>query len=255
VNEVLERRFAAIGARVKLERARGAPQIDVGVDRRGEFFVLRMPRDLEAVSVVDADRDDRCLLLLVRYDGEKSKFLCGFDERHWFVAAIPESARAVGGVAAAKDALQPQAVRDAVARVRPRDRFRRRNAAYVRQGEFFFLPEWDVEVDEDAVLRNEPLTRGFGNAHLLEYAFRRGGETVYVNGDHPTGITEAEFQLLPPAQARKGGWWQTVRDPELYAKGSVRHPDHNTIVLHGWHRVLMNTEHEARAMRHVAFID
>jgi hypothetical protein len=46
-----------------------------------------------------------------------------------------------------------------------------------------------------------------------------------------------------------------MRDPELYAKGAVRHPDHNTIVLHGWHRVLMNTEHEARAMRHVAFID
>ena len=41
----------------------------------------------------------------------------------------------------------------------------------------------------------------------------------------------------------------------LYAKGAVRHPDHNTIVLHGWHRVLMNTEHAARAMRHVAFID
>ena len=46
-----------------------------------------------------------------------------------------------------------------------------------------------------------------------------------------------------------------VRDPELYAKGSVRHPDHNTIVLPYWHRVLMNTEQRARAMRHVAFLD
>lgn len=26
-------------------------------------------------------------------------------------------------------------------------------------------------------------------------------------------------------------------------------------VLHGWHRVLMNTEAGARAMRHVAFLD
>jgi len=26
-------------------------------------------------------------------------------------------------------------------------------------------------------------------------------------------------------------------------------------VLHGWHRVLMNTEQGARAMRHVAFLD
>jgi len=35
----------------------------------------------------------------------------------------------------------------------------------------------------------------------------------------------------------------------------VRHPDHATIRLAGWHRVLMNTEQGARALRHVAFID
>lgn len=255
MNEVLERRFASIGARIKVERAAGAPRIDVGVDRRGEFFALRIARDHDAVSVVDADRDDRCLLLLVRDGGEKSKFLCGFDERHWFVAAIPETARGVGGVVAAKDALQPEPVRNAVTRVRPRDRFRRRNAAYVRQGEWFFLPQWTVDVDERQVLHDEPLTRGRGKDHVLEYAFRRGGETVFVNAAHPTGITAAEFDRLAQSQVRKGGWRQMVRDPELYAKGAVRHPDHNTIVLHGWHRVLMNTEHAARAMRHVAFID
>jgi hypothetical protein len=168
VNEVLERRFAVIGARAKVERVRGASRIDVGVDRRGEFFALRVPSDREAVRVIEADRDDRCLLLLVRDGGEKSKFLCGFDERHWFVAAIPETARGVTGVAAAKDALQPDAVREAVARVRPRDRFRRRNAAFVRQGEWFFLPQWAFEVDERAVLHDEPLTRGLGKAHVLE---------------------------------------------------------------------------------------
>ena len=46
---------------MKVVRAAGAPRIDVGVDRRGEFFALRVARDDEAVSVVDADRDDRCL--------------------------------------------------------------------------------------------------------------------------------------------------------------------------------------------------
>jgi hypothetical protein len=255
--EVLERRFAAIGARVKVIR-RGrddAARIDVGSDRRGEFFELRLAGGAGiSLDVVEADRDDRSLLLLVRDGGEKSKFLCGFDERHWFVAAIPETARGVTGVASAKDALQPQAVREAVARVRPRDRFRRRNTAYVRQGEWFFLPEWTLKVDERDVLRDEPLSRGRGKDHLLEFAFRRGGETVFVNAEHPGGISSAEFELLSPSQQRSG-WRQMVRDPELYAKGSVRHPDHNTIVLHGWHRVLMNTEQGARAMRHVAFLD
>ncbi|CAA9497274.1 MAG: hypothetical protein AVDCRST_MAG85-1544 [uncultured Solirubrobacteraceae bacterium] len=46
-----------------------------------------------------------------------------------------------------------------------------------------------------------------------------------------------------------------TRDPELYAKGAVRHLDHATIVLPFWHRVVMNTEHAARAMAHVAFLD
>jgi hypothetical protein len=40
-----------------------------------------------------------------------------------------------------------------------------------------------------------------------------------------------------------------------YVSGSVRHADHKTIVLHGWHRVLMNTEGQAVAMRNVAFLD
>ena len=53
--------------------------------------------------------------------GEKQKFLCGHDERHWFVAAVPEDARGVTGVVAAKAALQPALVRTAVGRTRPKD--------------------------------------------------------------------------------------------------------------------------------------
>jgi hypothetical protein len=255
---LLLRRFASIGARAKLTRAPrdGGGRIDVRSDRHGEFFELRFAGDRAAeVLVVDTDVDDRALLLLVREDGEKSKFLCGLDERHWFVAAIPESAVGVTGVTAAKDALQPDAVRERVARRRPKDRFRRRNVAYVRQGEWFFLPEPSLVVDERDVLQGEPLTRGRGKHHVMEYAYRTGGETVFVNRDHPTGIDQAAFDRLSAAELRRGPWREMVRDPELFAKGAIRHPDHNTIVLHGWHRVLMNTEQRARAMRHVAFLD
>ena len=152
---------------------------------------------------------------------EKSKFLCSHDERHWFVGAIPENARGVTGVTAAKFALQPEAVRELIARVKPKDQFRRRNEVYVRQGEWFFVP---------VSLRPEP-TR------------------------EQTGISEAEFARLSPEERRQGRWTRFVRDPEVYAMGSVRHPDHATIHLATWHRVLMNTEQAARAMRHVAFLD
>jgi hypothetical protein len=45
------------------------------------------------------------------------------------------------------------------------------------------------------------------------------------------------------------------RYPGVYVRGRVRHPDHRTVTLHGWHCVLMNTEGESRAMRNVAFLD
>ena len=256
--EVLERRFAAIGARLNVVGPpAGAPRIDVGSDARGEFFDVRFARFGGPVEleVVDVDRHDRHLLLLVRDGEEKSKFLCGHDERHWFVAAVPEDARGVTGVATAKAALQPALVRTAVGRARPKDPFRRRNAAYVRQGEWFFVPAPGVDPPAASVLRNEPLSRGRGKAHVIELAYRHGGEVVWVNDRHPSGVSEARYRGLTEKDRRGGSWTPFVRDPELYAKGAIRHPDHATVVLDGWHRVLMNTEQGARAMQHVVFLD
>ena len=256
--EVLERRFAAIGARLNIVGPpAGSPRIDVRSDPRGEFFDIRFGGGGRVVEleVVDVDRGDRHLLLLVRDGEEKSKFLCGHDERHWFVAAVPEGARGVTGVATAKAALQPELVRAAVGRTRPKDPFRRRNAAYVRQGEWFFVPAPEVDPPAAAVLREEPLSRGRGNAHVIELAYRRGGQVVWVNRRHPSGISDGRYRRLTEQERRSGNWTRFVRDPELFANGAVRHPDHATVVLHGWHRVAMNTEQGARAMRHVAFLD
>jgi len=260
VNEVLERRFAAMGARLSLaERPwRGAPRIDVRSDGYGEVFDIRFAgggREVE-VEAVDVRPHERHLLLLVRNGEEKSKFLCGHDERHWFVAAIPETARGVSGVVSAKIALQPEAVQDLIARVRPKDQFRRRNAAYVRQGEWFFVPATlRPEPSRSQVRRDEPLSRGRGKAHVMQYAFRRGGRIVYASRHNPAGISEANYQRLSSEERKSGNWRQFVQDPEVYAKGSIRHPDHATIHLATWHRVFMNTEQGARAMRHVVFLD
>ncbi len=257
--EVLERRFAAMGARLSLAERPwyGAPRIDVAIDGSGELFDIRFAggaREVE-LEVVDVRPRDRHLLLLVRTGDEKSKFLCGHDERHWFVAAVPESARGVTGVATAKAALQPRAVRDLVERVHPKDPFRRRNAAYVRQGEWFFIPWPWLRVNEAFVQRDEPLIRGRGKPHVMQFAYRTGGEAVYANVHRTRGITEAQFRALSEQQRANGGWQRLVRDPEVYARGTVRHTDHATIHLPAWHRVLMNTEQGARAMRHVAFLD
>src|SRR5215212_1971382 len=244
-SQTLERRFAAIGARVKpaTNSWRGDPRIDIRTDGRGEFFDIRFlggDREVE-LEVVDTQPRDRHLLLLARVGGEKSKFLCGHDERHWFVAAIPEAARGVTGVASAKAALVPELVRERVVRTRPKDPCRRRNVAYVRQGEWFFVPTPDVDPPQALVLRDEPLTRG-GTPHVMQFAFRRGGELVYVRKRRSQGLTQAEFDAIPQQVRKQHFWEKLVRDAEVYARGNVRHPDHATIHLPSWHRVLMNTE-------------
>jgi hypothetical protein len=256
--EMLERRFARIGARVKVSGdPYGEPRIDVRSDRRGEFFDIRFAGRGNAVDleVIDVTRTERHLLLLTRDGEEKSKFLCGHDERHWFVAAVPESARGVTGVRAAKAALQPALVREALERVRPKDAFRRRSLAYVRQGEWFFVPAPEVDPPVTLVLFDEPLSRERSKAHTMQFAHRRDGQLVFVNHRYPRGITDVQHSRLTHNERQHGNWRRMVRDAEVFAKGAIRHPDHATVLLRDWHRVAMNTEQAARAMRHVAFLD
>jgi hypothetical protein len=261
-------KFARIGARIKVSdhfsrRARtmsGAISLDIQSDRHGEFFdVVSAPGTSAEVAVLDVQAADRHLLLMVRQNGEKSKFLCGHDERHWFVAAVPENA-AVGTVRQAKEALKPAEVHTAQARqgLRAEARDRRKNPAYRRQGEWFFLPVPSFVADESAVLRNEPLRRGNGGKpHWVEFCYRTGGETVYVCTRYPNGVSPNRHAkiLSTNPKAKAWGWLPMQRNPGVYVRGRVRHADHKTIVLHGWHRVLMNTEGQARAMRNVAFLD
>lgn len=265
--DTLEGKFARIGARMKLADGTGsgrrpgvAVALDVRRDRRGEFFeVIRRPDAEAGVEVLDVQPADRHLLLLVRERGEKSKFLCGHDERHWFVAAVPESAP-VGTVRAAKEALKPVEVRAAQARagLGIRAGNRRKNAANRRQGEWFFIPAPDLKVDEKLVLHDEPITRGNGGKpHRVDFCDRTGGETVHVCRQRPNGLDAVAYRKLLEAQpeAKNWGWRVMQRNAEVYVRGRVRHADHRTITLHGWHRVLMNTENQSRAMRNVAFLD
>jgi hypothetical protein len=264
--QLLDTKFARIGARLKVadrparSRTSGVISLDVLTDRKGEFFEIVRPPGSEAeVAVLDVQPADRHLLLLVREGKDKSKFLCGHDERHWFVAGIPEAAP-VGTVRQAKEALKPAEVHSAQARqgLRAKARSRRKNAAYVRQGEWFFLPVADLAVDEKLVLRDEPLARGNGGKpHWADFCYRTGGETVHVYSRYPNGVTEAQYKVILAGNPKAKGWgWRTMRrNPGVYVKGRIRHPDHATIMLHGWHRVVMNTEGQSKAMRNVAFLD
>lgn len=271
--EHLERAFESIGARLRVgtpaplnrgfRAASTAYSLDIGHDREGQFFALRGDDAALAaveISLLNKQADDRHLLILVKNeDGtRKDRFLCGHDEREWFVAAVPGTASTV---VQAKEALKPAAVRHAQARkgLNARKANTRHNAAFRRQGEWFFLPvERPLTVDHKLILRNEPLSRGAGSKpHLVEQIYRTGGEVVYVSRKHPRGITQAQYNKLIKHNeaARNMAWQQLRRNPAVYARGAVRHPDHDTIVLHDWCRVLMNEEHQAPARQNLAFLD
>ncbi len=270
--EKIESRFAEIGARLKVRKV--APRrnpwkgeapdyaVDIQRDRDGEFFELRVPEDLREnleVSVMQCEPRQRHLLLLVRKDGDKpqlDRFLCGHDEREWFVAAVPGGA---SSVRQAMDALQPVAVRDALqrSRVSSRRRYARKNRAFRRQGEWFFVPESGLIVDPKLVLRNEPLRRGGGKPHIVEALYRIGGETVQVCDQYPNGVKPEQYRAILRAnpEANRWGWRLMRRNMRVYARGAVRHSDHDTVTLPSWHRVVMNTETESRTMQNVAFLD
>ena len=119
---------------------------------------------MQAMHASECNDDELMAVLMSREVNGKHKFLCGHDERHWFVAAVPEAA-AVSTVATAMEALKPFDVRrlqDRLA-VKPRKRNRRRNEAFVRQGEWFFVPvASSFQPKKSLILTNEPLRRGAG---------------------------------------------------------------------------------------------
>ena len=271
----IESKFAAMGARLKVREIASRWQlgirkwidpvsyaVDIRRDRDGEFFELRVPTHLSETveaTVLQSEPKRRHLLLLLRKTDEKpqlDRFLCGHDERAWFVAAVPSGA---SSVRQAMDALQPKDVRDALARdrVSSRKRYQRKNRAFRRQGEWFFVPEPSLVVDNKLVLSSEPLRRGAGKPHLVEQLYRTGGETVHVSRKHPNGISEKEYRelLRVNPKAVRWGWRVMSRNPGVYARGTVRHIDHATITLPFWHRVVMNTETQSRTMANVAFLD
>ena len=221
--------------------------INVVRDRRGEIFDIAVGEDV-TVEALDVDRVDRHLLLLARVDGEKPRYLCGHDERHWFVAAIPE-ATPVSTVEDAKLALRPAVIE--------------REVRFVRQGERYFVPAAGFRPGPlEPIRRHEPISRGGGSTpHVAAEAVRTGGTVVYLpqitfrsDSRHARGYTEGEMRRLALTHPR-WRWASMLRDPELYVRGAVRHPDHATISLREWHRVHMNRESRARATVHVVFLD
>ena len=240
-------------------------RLDINSDRKGEYYVIYADLLQEDELVVLDRRPSRRHLVLMLTNRDSAgrsnlrvRFLCGHDERHWFVASLPEYAR-VTTVTQAMEVLKPEFVREAQARfhVRPDERNRRRNAGYVRQGEWFFVPDPGFDSTGGLAHRHEPLRRGRSKPHVVDELIRTGGELVYFNNRYPNGLTESQLLELRARKPRagQGPWRMGTRNPLVHVRGRVRHPDHRTVILDGWHRVALNQEGSAFGQQFVGFID
>lgn len=242
--EYLRRHFSRMGARLLITEAAGRHwakiRIAIRRDRSGEFFDIRREPGV-VPEVLDVRPERRHMVLMVR-DGEaKYKYLLGRDDGHWFASAVPGD--------------NVHDVRTAIDSLRPIETEGRRA---IRQGEWFFVADRGVS-DRGAVIhRNEPLSRGFGSKpHVCEELMRRGGATVMVSSEFPTGVSPARYEALiaSDSRLRSLSWRRMTRDATVYVRGDVRHRDHKTAHLCGWHRVYMNRERLARHAPQVAFLD
>lgn len=299
--ENLKKKFSRMGARLEIHRPEARKldrvfrdrntgkwiewrkanpfSVNVRTDEFGEHFTMSIADnsmvpegkssteptvDLKSISILDVQPKDRHLVMQVVLgegkDMQVDTMLMGHDERHWFIART-------GGntVAEARDDLKPPEVleREKRAKVKRSKRNKRKNAAFIRQGEWFFLPEPDFDPGKMPVIsHNEPLRRGAGKPHMAEEACRVGGETVRV---HPiyarNGMSMNAYNKLINSKdfenKRKYSWQTLTRGARVYVRGKIRHPDHKTLKLRGWHQVVPNTEQRrvGGRLQTVAFLD
>jgi len=229
-------------------------RVNIGQDKKGEFFQIDTRGSID-LRVLNYARDFQHLLLFAKDDtNSKYRYLCGHDERGWFAAAVPD---AVSSVVAAMDILKPAPVGERQTGLAARQRNKRKNRAFIRQGEWFFIPSPEINPNSTLILRNEPIRRGRGTPHIVEEVFRTGGESVYVCRKYPDGLEEDKYHRLlkKEPKAKSWGWNRMRRNMTVYGRGRVRHRDHKTITLNGWHRVLPNRESEASFIETLVFLD
>ena len=179
-------------------------QLDIARDR---YRLFPGNTRTNRVDVAGTDRHRRQLVLVVDeprrpLPARVRHFLCGMDESHLFIAQLPRVANTVDD---AHDALRPEFPSEY------------RRGIVRRQGEWFFLPVTLAERCEINTLAPRSIGRRIGIAEAAR-VLRRGRQHVAT-----------EVCLLEPGA-------------RIYARGEVRHPEHASLALRGWHRVLPNLE-------------
>ena len=262
-HEQIRTEFLRAGARVNIRqlnfqtssRFQRPMRIDIRPDEFGEYFDIQVASDVGLAALDIAPRDRHLLLAAWNMFGV-DRFLCGHDERHWFVAALPNEPLALN-VEAAKDALKPRRVQRQERR-RRRGKHYRKTDVYIRQGEWFFIPCRHASIDRtrvvsDGLLRRAPASK----PHICSFLFE-DGEREYECDRYPKlAFFESEYRhiLRTRRKAKQWNWRALPFRPDVYVKGQVEHEDHSPLFLDVWHRVELNRETDKLTMSRMIYRD
>jgi len=201
--------------------------------RRGHFAIY-CGEEKNEVGVLDLDKNMKQLLMLVKEprrkftyqerdpknslkfitkagatDGSVRKYLMGLDESHYFIAQIPK-----GGIL--------NKVRDAHKALRPvhLERKSKLKKSAERQGEWFFTPATKSELRKMEKLVKQ------------DWRIFRFHELIDKNIGAIGTPHEAEFYIEV----------EIAKEKVPFVKGKIKHSDHKTLILDGWHRIFLNLE-------------
>lgn len=154
--------------------------------------------------------------------GSVRHYLLGVDERQLFIAELP---KAVTSVAEAHRSLKSNTVTFAEGRA---------GGKTLRQGEWFF-----VEATEE---EKESISRAIKNNKLSVVS---KGNIGRLTGARPGGKAHIAQEAVVVGGGPRLAHDFSVRErPEVFVRGNISHPDHATVHLHQWRRVLKNAEKE-----------
>lgn len=154
--------------------------------------------------------------------GSVRHYLLGVDERQLFIAELP---KAVTSVAEAHRSLKSNTVTFAEGRA---------GGKTLRQGEWFF-----VEATEE---EKESISRAIKNNKLSVVS---KGNIGRLTGARPGGKAHiAQEAVVVGGGPRLAHDFSVRARPEVFVRGNISHPDHATVHLHQWRRVLKNAEKE-----------
>lgn len=185
---------------------RGERQLVLLVHEPRRAFEVRLSRSarLEPGTRV-LRREGRQVIVEQHTQDRKRHFLCGMDEAHLFIAELP---RGVSSVPLAREALRAPEVPSSHAIGGQPIR---------RQGEWFFLPLSTSQVTAiEALARAGVVRRDIGIAQAA--GLGRAGRP------HVADEVYVDLRRV------------------IFVRGHVRHPDHKTIELREWTRVVPNRE-------------